>query len=383
MRSLVNYCFDLRFYKPQVKQIQAALMSLCFKEGVKVPPKTIEEIIVASNQDIRQCVHSLNLFCAINDSSSSSRQQATKDVKIGPFDVVKKFLISSEGGSLNLNERQSLFFNDYNAIPLFVQENYIKVQPKNCTGKRDLLMRISESSEAICIGDTIERQIRSSNAWSLLSSLAMYSAVIPSTKMQGTMREMVNFPGWFGKNSTTGKHARQAQALTFHMKCMISGDTFDTTTQYMPLMAKKIMQPLLKEGESGVAKVSLEVLPSSRGIHSEHFPVLFIADQCISNLCFLFQVVEFMDAYSLQRSDVDAMLELTTWGSQGRDPFADVPAKVKAKLTRSLNKNQMLRYATDDMIKAKGKKMKKEKSKVEDDEDVDDLSDEEVNVDFD
>ncbi|XP_003745669.2 replication factor C subunit 1 [Galendromus occidentalis] len=346
MRSLVNYCFDLRFYKPQVKQIQAALMSLCFKEGVKVPPKTIEEIIVASNQDIRQCVHSLNLFCAINDSSS--KQQVTKDVKIGPFDVVKKFLVSSEGGSLNLNERQSLFFNDYNAVPLFVQENYIKVQPKNCVRKRDLLQRLSDSSEAICIGDTVDRQIRSSNAWALLSVQAMYAAVIPSVRMQGTMREMVNFPGWFGKYSTTGKHARQAQALNAHMKCLISGDTFETTTQYMPLMTKKIMMPLLKEGESGVDKV-----------------------------------VNFMDAYSLQRSDVDAMLELTSWNTQGKDPFADVPSKVKAKLTRSLNKHQMLRYATDDMIKSKGKKMKKEKSNGGDDEDVDDLSEDEVEVDFD
>ncbi|CAG0921332.1 unnamed protein product, partial [Notodromas monacha] len=36
IRSLANYCFDLRFSKPRTEQIKAAMMTVCFKEGIKV-----------------------------------------------------------------------------------------------------------------------------------------------------------------------------------------------------------------------------------------------------------------------------------------------------------------------------------------------------------
>ncbi|OQR75721.1 replication factor C subunit 1-like [Tropilaelaps mercedesae] len=305
MRSLVNYCFDLRFSKPQLKQIQAALMSICFKENVRLPPKVIEEIIIASNQDIRQCIHSLNLYCMMQNAKStesygkrngSNQMKPIKDVRLGPFDVVKRLLVASEGGSkMNFNERQSLFFHDYNAIPLFVQENYVQVTPEPKVSK------------------------------------ALFSTVLPSDEVRGSLRSMVNFPRWFGHHSSAGKHQRQAQALHVHMSCRISANTFETASNYMPLLNKRLVQPLIREGEEGVNKV-----------------------------------VSVMSAYSLQRADMDAICELTTWGSaSGRDldPFQGVTSKVKAKLTRMLNKEVMLPYATDDMIKAGGKKIKKEPKK--------------------
>lgn len=54
IRSLANHCFDLRFQRPRVEQIKAAMMSLAFKEGVRIPPPALHEIIVAANQDVRQ-----------------------------------------------------------------------------------------------------------------------------------------------------------------------------------------------------------------------------------------------------------------------------------------------------------------------------------------
>ena len=54
IRSLANHCFDLRFYKPKPEQIKGAMMSVCFKEGVKIEPLALMEIIMASGQDVRQ-----------------------------------------------------------------------------------------------------------------------------------------------------------------------------------------------------------------------------------------------------------------------------------------------------------------------------------------
>ena len=54
IRSLANYCFDLRFYKPKVEQIRGPMMSVCFREGVQIKPQALSEIIMASGQDVRQ-----------------------------------------------------------------------------------------------------------------------------------------------------------------------------------------------------------------------------------------------------------------------------------------------------------------------------------------
>jgi replication factor C subunit 1 len=36
IRSLANYCFDLRFQRPKTEQIKAAMMTVCLREGIKV-----------------------------------------------------------------------------------------------------------------------------------------------------------------------------------------------------------------------------------------------------------------------------------------------------------------------------------------------------------
>lgn len=46
---------------------------------------------------------------------------------------------------------------------------------------------------------------------------AMYASVIPGEYMRGNLPQMVGFPSWLGKNSTTGKTDRLLQELRTHM----------------------------------------------------------------------------------------------------------------------------------------------------------------------
>lgn len=54
VRSLANHCFDLRFPRPRLEQIKGAMMGVAFKEGVRISQAALEEIILASAQDVRQ-----------------------------------------------------------------------------------------------------------------------------------------------------------------------------------------------------------------------------------------------------------------------------------------------------------------------------------------
>ena len=82
IRSLVNYCYDLRFQRPKVDQIKGAMMSVCFKEGLTIEPQTLREMIVASGQDVRQVMHNLLLWSATNKKMNTEEvQKAARNAK--------------------------------------------------------------------------------------------------------------------------------------------------------------------------------------------------------------------------------------------------------------------------------------------------------------
>ncbi|MPC45974.1 Replication factor C subunit 1 [Portunus trituberculatus] len=75
IRSLANHCFDLRFYKPRIEQIRGPMMSVCYREGIKIKSEALDQIIIGSNQDIRQVLHHLSMW------SVKEKNLQTDDVK--------------------------------------------------------------------------------------------------------------------------------------------------------------------------------------------------------------------------------------------------------------------------------------------------------------
>lgn len=242
MRSLVNYCFDLRFQRPRMEQIKGAMMSVCFREQMKVDPKAIEEIITASNNDIRQTINYLAMLSAGKDIPKKEGEVADrsnvmkKDLKIvsgglfykeimnlieliffqGPWEVVRKVFSAEEHKKMSLNDKADLFFQDYSMGPLFVQENYLQVSPAGSKG--DLMAKVAKAASSLSRGDLIERRIRSNNNWSVLPVQAMFSSVIPGEFMSGHVTGQINFPGWLGKNSKRTKRSRLAQEIHDHTR---------------------------------------------------------------------------------------------------------------------------------------------------------------------
>ncbi|KAH7723132.1 CBN-RFC-1 protein [Aphelenchoides avenae] len=85
IRSLANHCFDLRFNRPQVAQIKEQLNTIIEGETLKVPKELVDKIIEASNQDIRQCIYSLQLVAA---GRSNKEELYKKDVSLDLREVV-------------------------------------------------------------------------------------------------------------------------------------------------------------------------------------------------------------------------------------------------------------------------------------------------------
>ena len=62
-------------------------MSVCFKEGIKIKPDALDQVIMGSNQDVRQVLHHLSMWSANQqtlgaDEMKKEAQSSKKDFKI-------------------------------------------------------------------------------------------------------------------------------------------------------------------------------------------------------------------------------------------------------------------------------------------------------------
>ncbi|XP_058693109.1 replication factor C subunit 1 isoform X3 [Poecile atricapillus] len=323
MRSLVHYCLDLRFQRPRLEQIKGAMMSIAFKEGLKIPPPAMQEIILAANQDIRQVLHNLNMWCAKDksltyDEAKTDANRAKKDIKLGPFDVVRKvFAAGEEVARMSLIDKSDLFFHDYSLAPLFVQENYVHVKPAAAGGNlKKHLVLLSRAADSICDGDIVDRQIRSKQNWNLLPTQAIYASVLPGELMRGYMSQFPVFPSWLGKFSSTGKHDRIIQELAMHMSLRTQTCKRTVNMEYLSYLRDALVQPLKDFGADGVQ-----------------------------------QAITFMDSYCLMKEDVENIMEISTWGGKP-SPFSKLDPKVKAAFTRAYNKEAHLTPYSLSSVKA-------------------------------
>jgi replication factor C subunit 1 len=349
IRSLANYCFDLRFYKPRIEQVRAPLMSICFKEGVKLTPDLLDQIIIGANFDIRQCIHNLSLWTSNSKQLDTKKTQvdiekAVKDTKNNIFEACKQIFSPEFNSSKSLIDRMDLFFTDYAIMPLFVEENFLNVVTTNVAKSHKsskYINALASSIEAICEGDRISKLIRTKQSWSLLPSQAIFSTVEPGFKVTGNL-SMPSFPSWFGKNSKQGRVDRILQELQKHMRLKISANKYGVALEYLNVMKTRLSRPLVRSGSDGVG-----------------------------------EVIKFMNEYYLSRDDFDTILELATWPGQP-DPMAKVDSKVKAAFTRAFNKESHKNpFLTVDIKKLKGSKKTDSEYDVEGDEGAVDDGDEE------
>ncbi|XP_065350449.1 replication factor C subunit 1 isoform X2 [Cloeon dipterum] len=311
IRSLVNYCFDLRFQKPKLEQIRAAMMSICFKEKVTIPKGDLDAMIAGTNFDIRQIIHMMSLWAAGETNMKTGlmekeSKKSKKEFKIGIWDITPKvFSANMEEKSKNaIYDKTHLFFQDYSLGPLFVQENYLSAVHGVANGadKIKKLQLMSRAADSIAQGDLVENIIRTNQAWGLLPVQAIYSTVTPGIVLRGRLTSQAMFPSWLGKNSKKNKFDRMASELQMHMRLSITGSKSAVQLDYLNALQSRIFTSMKKEGSNGVS-----------------------------------QAIDAMVEYNLVRDDLDKIAELSSWESNA-SPWQQIEGKVKAQLTREYNK---------------------------------------------
>ncbi|CAA99812.1 Replication factor C subunit 1 [Caenorhabditis elegans] len=341
IRTLANYCYDLRFPKPRVETIRSRMMTICSQEKMKIGKEELDEIIELSGHDVRQTIYNLQMR-----SKGVGAKINQKDMAVDAFSAARRLLDSRT----TLMEKQEMFFTDYGIMPLFVQDNYLNMKNEKHSPIQ-AIRGIRKAADFISLGDLIDRQIRGGGSWKLLNEQSMISAALPAIATGGHLKAMIQFPSWLGKNSTAGKRKRLLQQLVQHTHLKVSAGTHSFATDYAPMLRQKITKPLLEHEADGIP-----------------------------------DVISTMTEYDLIKDDTEALTEIVAWPGK-IDPASKILSKVKASLTRTLNKTgRMLPYSMDSVSKGKkrgvnsiGIEMDEEGNLVEKFEDEDGESDNEDN----
>ncbi|KAJ1299923.1 hypothetical protein OPQ81_005364 [Rhizoctonia solani] len=316
MKPFDHVTYDVQFRRPTVDQVRSRIMTICHREGLKLPVQVVDALIEGSNKDIRQIINMLSTIkldqTAMDFDQSKSMSKAwEKHVILKPWDICQKLLggnMFNPASKATLNDKIELYFNDHEFSYLMIQENYLKARPAGLGGKGytkreenlKYLELVDQAAESISDGDLVDKMIHGSQQqWSLMPTHAVFSTVRPASFVSGSMIGS-GFTSWLGNNSKQGRLGRFTREIHSHMRLKSSGDANEIRQQYLPVLWYQLIKRLSFEGKD-----------------------------CIGD------VIDLMDSYYLTREDFEAIKELGV-GPQA-DNLVDIESQTKSAFTRMYN----------------------------------------------
>ena len=258
LKSLLNYCYDIRFNRPDKRQIVFRLLDICKKEGVFVDNQTLTYIVENFGNDIRQTINYLDLCSRtkrnVNDIKKNCEEfKKDKSITVGSFDISKILLNRNETSKLNFSQKLDLFFVDFDLIPNMIFENYIStaIINNNNPDKRESLKKIAEGTDFMSFGDVIENRMKSQMEWSLLPDKGVHSTVIPSMIFSSFL-SFPKFPEHFNKITKIIKLERELKELK---KIFHDYSLFEIKNFAGPLLFNIIIDKLVNEGKDGIDNI--------------------------------------------------------------------------------------------------------------------------------
>ncbi|KAL6933402.1 hypothetical protein ACO0R3_002508 [Hanseniaspora guilliermondii] len=312
MRPFDRICLELSFRRPDARAVTPRLMAIAQKEKFKLDPSIIEQLTAMSGGDLRLMINILNMSYHNNNGISREnmnelKDSANKDVSIKIFDITAQLFNGSIYGEIGSNrfplwKKMELYFSEYQFTSLMIQENYLSCKPSNIPKGKTHLQLVSEAADDISNADVLDRNIKTGEQlWGLLPAHAIMSSIAPASKVAG-IPGRINFAGWLGQNSTTGKFVRLLQDLYYHSKICTSGNKSNFRTEYIPTLKQVLLLPLLANGSESID-----------------------------------EVIKRLDTYYLSKDDWDTVMTFLIGPQETSAQLKKIPTTVKSAFTRKYN----------------------------------------------
>ncbi|KAH8822603.1 replication factor RFC1 C terminal domain-containing protein [Flagelloscypha sp. PMI_526] len=320
-------CFGMSFARPQANQIRSRIMTVIFKEKMKIPANVVDSLIQGAQSDIRLVLNMLSTWKLGHttmdyDEGKQLTMANSKHPILTPFDITSKVLgpyMFSHTNRDTLGDKMELYFMDHSFVPLFIQENYLKTVPARAKGyagpEQELTTwsLLDKASHSISDGDLVDKLIHGPDQqWSLMPLHAICSTIRPASYIYGTTAQPANggnpygygaaFPQFLGQNSKQSKLQRALADVQVRMRLKASGDKEEVRQYYLPRLHERLVQPLQDEGKEGIPAV-----------------------------------IDTMDEYYLSKDDWDTIIELGVGDMNEKAVLAGIQPATKTAFTKQYN----------------------------------------------
>ncbi|KAF8185193.1 purine nucleotide binding protein [Pholiota molesta] len=282
LKPLAATTFNMPFHKPPAQSIRSRILTIAFKEKMKVPANVIDQLINGAQSDIRQLSHNTMDF-------DEGKDLEPETSILTPFDITSKMLgpyLYSSTSRETLGDKM---------------EYYFQITLLNYDGPEKALKELrlmDQAASSISDGDIVDAMIHGPEQhWALMPLHAITSTVKPTSLMYGNGAgyggpNAMSFPQWLGQNSKQNKLNRQLGDIKF-------------ACAYIPAMYPHIVRPLQEEGVSAVP-----------------------------------EVIQKMDDYYLTKEDWDTIVELGVDEKKDDLVLKKISTATKTALTRKYNSTE-------------------------------------------
>ena len=249
LKSLANYCYDLKFVHPDKRAISMRLAEICRKENVMYELNALEYLCEICGNDIRQIINFIELWTRKNksikfkDLTGGNQKLQGKDevVMLKNFDAARE-LLNSKSRSKSYRELLDLYFIDYDLIPLLIQENYLSTFPSaNYKSNFEELENVSLASDLISVSDDIDKKIRTQMDWRLLGDRGLIGCCTICKINKGFV-PFPKFPEAMGKISSLNKIKREITELK---ECFPSASANEIRRDILPVYYTYLIEYIL------------------------------------------------------------------------------------------------------------------------------------------
>ncbi|KAG5513903.1 hypothetical protein PMAC_000525 [Pneumocystis sp. 'macacae'] len=311
--ELNSFIKKTQFRRPDVNSLRSRIMSIAYREGLKLEPQAIDQLAESTHGDIRQIINILSSWKlsqnSMNiDDGKNAAKAAEKHIVMKPWDIIGKFLsggIFKSTSKFTLSDKIELYFNDHELSHLMLQENYLKTQPDILNSILNLkqknhehLKLIEKASEAISQSDLIDFMIHGPQQhWSLMPMHAVFSCVIPAFYISGFGTSQYSFTSLLGNISKANKLIKYLQSIQAHMSLKTTGSNSEIRKFYIPLLFDLLLRKLQTKGQDAIPNI-----------------------------------IELMDEYFLSKEHSEYILELGIGPNNGN--LLKIPAQIKTSFTK-------------------------------------------------
>lgn len=223
LKPLIGYCLDIKFQKPNATDIVKFVKPILKKETISMSDANLNQLIEDSNCDMRSILNNLELLGG--NVNTNTKDKTNSNV----FEVTKQFMSQS----VELNDKQILFWMNNDILPLMIHENYAlnNIKMKN---EGSYLHNIAESIHSLSDIDLFEKDIHMNGNWELMPYTSWFSI---NSVANCHSKTMIKFTSFFEKR------ASKKQTMTYNDTGYIDNHISKTASKIVSKKSKKNPTP--------------------------------------------------------------------------------------------------------------------------------------------